>query len=54
MKLRAEDNNALNIHKGSLLHGVIMENINPEYAALMHEQGLNPFTSYLTGKEAIW
>lgn len=56
MKLRAEDNNALNIHKGSLLHGVIMENINPEYAALMHEQGLNPFTSYLPGKEGeyIW
>lgn len=44
MNLKEED---LNYRKMSKLHGVIMENIDEEYAGLLHSNRLNPFSQCL-------
>lgn len=40
-----------NLHYGrlssSVMHGILMENISPEYAGRMHEQSLRPFSQYV-------
>ena len=48
LTLEPEKDGKLNNNKGSLLHGVIMELLEPEYAEEIHSSGLNPFTSTLT------
>ncbi len=45
--LEPEYDGRLNINKGSLLHGIIMEHLEPEYVEEIHTSGLNPFTSAL-------
>ena len=45
--LEPENDGRLNINKGSLLHGIIMEHLEPEYVEEIHTSGLNPFTSAL-------
>ena len=57
LELKLEtDNEYFNCHKSSILHGVIMQEIRPEYAELLHQQGLKPYSQYiqLEGKNAIW
>ncbi len=56
MVLKTDSNAVLNSYKASLLHGVIMEHIDREYAEGLHTTGLNPFTSNLIKKEEkyIW
>jgi CRISPR-associated endoribonuclease Cas6 len=37
-------NQKMNTNMGSLLHGYIMETIDPSYANVIHEKNLNPYT----------
>ncbi len=32
---------------GSVLHGVLMELVGPEYAGQLHETGLRPYSQYV-------
>lgn len=48
LTLEPEKDGNLNNNKGSLLHGVIMGLLEPEYAEEIHSSGLNQFTSTLT------
>lgn len=45
-----------NVNKSSLFHGVIMENIDSEYAEILHNTGLNPFAISLRKEKEnfIW
>lgn len=56
MFLKTDSDSGLHSNKSSLLHGVIMENIDSEYAKVLHTTGLNPFTSNLVKEESqyIW
>ena len=42
------ENNNINIshHIGSLMQGVLMEYINPEYGGFLHQQGLKPYSQH--------
>ena len=55
MKLKA-DEAYFNYHKASLLQGVLMQQINPDYAGHLHDQGLRPYSQYYKkeGKEWFW
>ncbi len=48
MELDIPDELNFSINKSSLLHGVIMEQIDSEYAEKLHENRMNPFSMYLT------
>lgn len=37
----------INYHYGSLLHGVLMETISPDYADKLHANSLRPFTQFV-------
>lgn len=56
MILKTDNEMYFNINKSSLLHGVIMENIDSEFVDELHGKGLNPFTSTImkTGDEWVW
>lgn len=56
MTLKTENEKYFNVNKSSLLHGVIMESIDADYAEILHNEGLNPFTSTLinNGDEWVW
>lgn len=45
-----------NLDKASSFHGVLMELIDSEYADVLHQQGLKPFSQYLQSTEGtvIW
>ncbi|MBR1852835.1 MAG: CRISPR-associated endoribonuclease Cas6 [Lachnospiraceae bacterium] len=55
LKLEA-DGDYFNYHKSSILQGVIMQEIRSEYAEMLHEQGLKPYSQYLEqdGKVITW
>lgn len=40
----------------SLFHGVLMEKLDPEYTALLHQSNLHPFSQYVTTKDdlVVW
>lgn len=42
--LKSEESGDLNFNKASLLQGVIMQQIDSEYAAILHDQGLKPYS----------
>ena len=49
-KLKLElkvDNGKIDFRKSSNLQGVIFENIRPEYAAIMHQQAMHPYSQNL-------
>ena len=53
MELEGED---LNYKHSSNLQGVVMENIDEEYAGYLHQSGLNPYSQCLLKEEGkiIW
>lgn len=55
MKLRANDF-LFGYNKASLLQGVLMQRIRPEYAQYLHNQGLKPYSQFLKreGDESFW
>lgn len=50
------DSSLINYRNSSNLQGVIMENINSDYANILHEQRYNPYSQYVTTKEdkVLW
>lgn len=50
------DNKDIDYRNSSNLQGVIMENINNEYADILHTQGYNPYSQYVYEKDGkvIW
>lgn len=50
------DSNEIDYKNSSNLHGVIMENIDSEYADVLHTQGYNPYSQYVYTKDnkVIW
>lgn len=49
--LHLESQGDIGYYQSSNLQGVLMQQIDSQYAAKMHEQGLNPYSQYLVGKE---
>lgn len=47
IKLQDNDNGRISYRQGSLFHGVLMENLSPEYADELHESQLHPYSQYL-------
>lgn len=56
LELQAEDEVKLGYYKASLLHGVLMQQIDSKYALGMHEQGLRPYSQsiYFIDNKNIW
>ena len=57
LKLELQTDSAyFNYHKSSILQGIIMQEIHPDYATQLHEQGLKPYSQYLRqeGGVIIW
>lgn len=49
------------LHWGSVMHGVLIQSINPEYADELHREGLKPINQYIlpcresiSSKSAVW
>lgn len=54
MKLEV-DESGFGYHQSSNMQGVLMEQIDPDYAACLHEHGLKPYSQYLlNGEEKEW
>lgn len=47
IKLESHESLKNNQHLGSLLHGVIMQQLDPDYAQFLHENSLKPYSQYL-------
>lgn len=45
------DSEEFGYYQSSNLQAVLMDQIDTEYAEILHEHGLNPYTQYLIGKE---
>lgn len=56
LKLILQDDKTLTYNKSSLLQGVIMEQIDSNYADILHEQGLKPYSQCLlnSGDDCYW
>lgn len=49
------DESKLGYYQSSNMHGVLMEQIDSDYATQLHEQGLKPYSQYiLSGKQTEW
>ena len=50
------DGDYFNMHKASILQGVIMQQIRSEYAQVLHLQGLKPYSQYCwrEGEDVVW
>ena len=46
MSLEA-DSEEFGCYQSSNLQGVLMERLDPDYAAILHQQGLNPYSQFL-------
>lgn len=44
---KEDDNLDISQHFGSLMHGVLMEKIDPRYADILHQNNLKPYSQYL-------
>lgn len=54
LEIRSEKDR-LNIAHSSMLQGVMMQMIDPDYAEQMHESVLHPYSQYLeTGENTVW
>lgn len=54
MRLEA-DSSEFGYYQSSNMQGVLMEQINQDYAEVLHEQGLKPYSQYiLAGEEKEW
>ncbi len=47
MQLKPGNGERITHHYGSLLHGVLMDKLEPSYAQLLHNNGLKPFSQYV-------
>lgn len=55
LELKPENGLKMDYYKASLLQGILMEQIDPAYAARLHEGGLNPYSQCLcTEKGSIF
>ena len=56
VSLTLETDEAISFQKSSLFHGVLMERLEPAYAAILHENGLKPFSQniMMSGGKTIW
>lgn len=56
IKIKLHDNEKMSWSSAGLFHGYLMEQIDTEYAARMHENGLKPYSQSITGssEEAVW
>ncbi|MEI3337825.1 MAG: CRISPR-associated endoribonuclease Cas6 [Clostridium sp.] len=56
LELQTEDEVKLGYYKASLLHGVLMEQIDSKYALSMHKQGLKPYSQSISivDNKNIW
>lgn len=56
LKMTLQCSEPLNFNKASLLQGVIMENISSDYADVLHNQGLKPYSQCvcIEGDLTIW
>lgn len=45
--IKHSDDLRISPHFGSLLHGVLMQHINPEYADILHNNQLKPFNQFI-------
>lgn len=56
--LKESENNKVHIKNGSLFHGFLMEKMPEDYAAVLHESNVRPFSQYLNfskeEKKWIW
>ena len=53
LTLTTPNEQMLTYDKGSLFHGVIMENIDLEYAELLHQNSVNPFSQFVRCENGI-
>ena len=53
LTLTTHNEQMLTYDKGSLFHGVIMENIDSEYAELLHRNSVNPFSQFVKCENGI-
>ena len=58
LKIVFEHNDELKPHSSlaSVFHGVLMENIDPQYADILHTSQLHPYSQYITGEDGcvVW
>ena len=47
------DSTYFSYHKASVLQGVMMQRIAPDYAELLHKQGLKPYSQYIRVQDGI-
>ncbi|MDR3258872.1 MAG: CRISPR system precrRNA processing endoribonuclease RAMP protein Cas6 [Fusobacteriaceae bacterium] len=47
IRLKPENDLPFSINYGSLFHGIIMENIDENYANILHDSGLKPYTQHI-------
>ena len=47
IEIDCKDKKAINFSKGSIFHGLLMENIDPDYAECLHTRALNPYSQYV-------
>lgn len=47
VEFKKNDDIKLNLNAGSLMHGALMEMINPEYAEYLHQNGLHPYSQFI-------
>ena len=55
MKLETDDN-TISYYQSSNLQGVLMEQIDCNYAEILHQQGFNPYSQHIeqNGNDIIW
>lgn len=55
IKLTAPADTKIGYLQSSIFQGVLMETIDPDYAASIHEQGLHPYSQWISSRdELIW
>lgn len=56
IKINLGKDQELSVHKSSLFQGVLMEHISAEYATVLHQEGLKPYSQHIKkeGEEYIW
>ncbi|WP_176837616.1 CRISPR-associated endoribonuclease Cas6 [Fusobacterium hominis] len=52
--LKLKSDKKLDLKMSSLFHGLLMEKINTEYAAILHKNNFNPYSMYLEKKGEDW
>ncbi len=54
LTIELETNDRIGYLQSSLFHGVLMEHVSPEYAEILHESKLHPYSQYLLYKNKLY